>query len=474
MLTVCSLLPCLASCVVHPAEPIAPPPVVIPQAFSQQAKVQAPDRWWTAFDAPELDSMVESALAGNLNLQAAWARLDQARAIAVQAGAARYPSLSGGATASRTRVDIPAAGPVPSSVARENVFGLSLAAGYEVDLWGRIRSQTDAAAADAAASRQDLETAAITLAAAVGDTWFAIAEQLAQRELLAEQVRVSKVFLELAQLRRGQGQGSALDVYQQRTQLAATEGQVPLIELRLGVLEHQLAVLLGRAPNSELPVPAADLPALPPMPDAGLPAELLDRRPDVRAARLRVESADLRVGVAVANLLPSLRLTAAGGYEGGQISDLFDARFWTLASDLTAPLFEGGRRRAEVDRARAALDEVVQFYGQTVLRALQEVEDALHAERHQREYVASLTEQVRLAGATLDEARMRYANGLSDYLNVLTSLAALQRLERDHLAARQQLISIRIQLYRALAGSWPEELTRTGEVPDRIDAGDET
>jgi outer membrane protein TolC len=236
------------------------------------------------------------------------------------------------------------------------------------------------------------------------------------------------------------------------------------------VLRHQLAILLGRPPAAELGVADAALPVLPALPETGLPAELLARRPDVRAAQRRVNAADYRLGVAIANLLPTLSLSATGSYSGDQISNVFDTRMWSIAADVFGPIFEGHRRRAEVDRTRAVVADALAAYGQAVLGAFQEVEDALAQEREQIAFLTSLQEQVELAEATLREARLQYANGLGDYLNVLTALATVQRLERDELTARQQLVAFRIQLYRALAGTWPQGITR----PEQTQTGDST
>lgn len=459
---VLALLP-VAACRLHKPRTDLAPPMTVPAAFSSSGEAEGPERWWETFGDPALVELVERALSDNLDIRLAWSRLDQARALAVQAGAGLYPTLGATAGASRTRTEVYVPG--GTAVAHTNVFSVGGVAGYEIDLWGGIRSGRDAAAADAAASAEDLQSAAITVAATVADVWYALTDQRAQRRLLDEQIEVGRTFLDLTELRFGQGLGSALDVYQQRTQLASTKSQIPLVELRIGVLEHQLAVLLGEPPGADLPVPADALPELPPLPSTGLPADLLARRPDVRAAQLRVTSADNRVGVAIAGLLPTLRLSATGSYSGSSISDIFDLRFWSIAADVFAPIFEGHRRTAEVDRARAASGELLTAYAQAVLRSFQEVEDALVQEQRQREFLASIKDQVALADATLREARLQYANGLGEYLNVLTALSALQRLQRDRLSAEQQLMAFRIQLYRALAGSWPADLTRP-ELPD--------
>ncbi len=436
-------------------------PVPVPEAFSSSG-TQEVDRWWESFDNKGLNRLMVRALAGNLNLQTAWARLAQARAVARQAGAGLYPSLSAVGSGARKRSVIEDLPIIGDHVLRTNQFKASLAAAYEVDLWGRIRSRTDAAAADARATRADVEAAALSLSATVGDVWFALVEQTAQSRLLEQQVEVSRTFLELAELRFGQGQGSALDVYQQRTQLEAVEGQKPLVASREAVLRHELGVLLGDLPQAELPEATGGLPALHALPSTGLPASLLQRRPDVRAAHARLAAADRRIAAAAAGLLPSIRMNAEAGYQSREFHELFSNPLYSIAAGLTAPLFEGGRLRAEVERSQALARQRVNEYGQVILTAFKEVENALVQEARQSDYLASLDRQVELARSQLEQAEQRYKNGLSDYLPVLTALQALQALERNRLAAQRELISFRIQLYRALGGSWTNQMTREG------------
>jgi len=433
--------------------------VTPPESFSAGGATQV-DRWWEEFGDAGLTGLIDSALQGNLSLQAAWARLDRARAVARQAGADLLPQVSARANASRTRSVVEGFFPPGDYVDRRNQYLLALGVDYEVDLWRRIRTQADAAAAEARATRQDVEAAAVSLAAAVGQTWFALAEQMAQQDLLAEQFKVSQTFLDLAELRFGQGQGSALDVYQQRTQLAAVRGQIPLVTAQIAVLKHQLAALAGQTPRSETPQPAAALPQMPDLPATGLPAELLQRRPDVQAAYSRLAAADGRTAVAAAALLPSLRLGGRAGYQWGELHDLFENGMWSIAGGLTAPIFQGGRLRADVDRARAEAMQRLREYEQTMLTAFREVEDALVQEEQQRAFLSSLQEQVQLSEATLEQAQLRYKNGLNDYLPVLTALQSLQELQRQRLTARRELIRFRIRLYEALGGSWPAVMKR--------------
>jgi multidrug efflux system outer membrane protein len=420
-----------------------------------------PDRWWEDFGAPELNGLIDKALADNLDLGAAWARLDQALALARQARAGLWPEGSAEANASRAQSVFFAGEELGVRSFRSDQLLLTVAANYELDLWRRVWSLKKAGDLDVRASRGDLETMAMTLAAEVSEAWLSLIEQHAQQKLLEDQVEVGERFLRLTELRFGQGLASALDVYQQRQQLASTRAEIPLAEAEIGELENRIAVLRGEPPAGAVVTANTTLPGLPPLPSTGLPADLLGRRPDVRAAGLRVAAADHRVAAAVADRLPAIRLTARGGYQSfAPPENLFDASIWNLAGNLAAPVIDGGRRRAEVNRTRAVVAERLCVYGQVFLQALKEVEDALVRERWQREHLAEIQQQVALSKRTLEQAQARYVNGLSEYLPVLIALEALQRVERSELSARRQLLSFRIQLYRALGGSWTNELER--------------
>ncbi|MBP7828460.1 MAG: efflux transporter outer membrane subunit [Kiritimatiellae bacterium] len=432
-------------------------PVDLPGEFSSDGgRAVSTNRWWTSFDSPALDALVEQALASNFDIRKAWARLDQARELAIQAGADRWPGLNLDASARRAKTISTVTGAPVAATA--DTFALGVAASYEVDLWGRVSAGAKAARYDWQASRGDLETAALSVAAELAETWFAAIEQQAQLRLLNDQLEVSRSYRELTELRFQQGQASALDVYQQRQQEASVRAQIPPVEARLAVLKNALAVLTGKAPG-RLDAEIADrLPDAPARPGAGLPADLLQNRPDVRAAAARLRAADERVHAAVANRLPTLRLTGGAGYQNAELEDLFDDWIWNLAAGLTGPILDGGRRASEARRTRAAAEEALNAYGQTLLKALREVEDALVQEDRQRELLDRQREQLDLARQTLTEARARYRAGLSDYLPVLTALQTTQILERGAIAAHRQWLSYRLQLHRALGGDWTREL----------------
>ena len=413
--------------------------------------------WWRSFGDPELDRLVDSALAGNLSIREAWARLKQVRALAVQAGAERYPDLTGTADGLIGRQKYSGRSSHEFRDAR-----LGLVTRYEVDLWGRVEARQRAAALRADASLLDLHTAAISVAAEVAARWVEIISQRAQKRLLEEQLRINRTLLELVQLRFNMAMVSALDVFQQKQVVENVKAEIPLVAEREELLRHQLAVLLGRPPRSALGLERSTLPEAPPLPPTGVPADLLSNRPDVRAAGVRLRAADWQIAEARANRLPRLSLTGSARYGEGELDVLFDNWLLTLAGNLTAPLLDGGRRAAEVDRTRALADENLARYRDTVLNAVREVEDALTSEARQREHIAGLEKVIATARSALQEAGVRYRNGLNDYLPVLTQLLTVQGLERTLIQRRAALLIARIQLYRALGGTWPRQ---------RLDAG---
>jgi NodT family efflux transporter outer membrane factor (OMF) lipoprotein len=428
-----------------------------PQSYSlYTGETQPNQRWWLALDDPELNRLIDAALSDNFTLKEAWARLRQARAIAVQAGADLYPTLSGEADALLGRTK---SGLTSSQKEEIEVYTLGLASSYEVDLWGRVRAQQQSAYFNAAASREDLDAASITLAAEVADRYIQIISQRAQKLLLQEQLRINTTLLELVDLRFRRAIVSALDVYQQKQVVEDVKAGIPLVEEEEQLLLHQLAVLLGKPPRTKLDVQRSTLPELPPLPPTGIPADTLSVRPDVRAAGLRLKAADWQVTAARANRLPALSLTARGVLGEGSFDILFDSWLLSLAGNLSAPILDGGRRAAEVERSRAVVDEDLAFYRDTVLLAVKEVEDALISEAKQREHIEGLEKVMAAARRALEQAGLRYQSGLNDYLPVLTQLLTVQGLERDIIRRKAFLISVRIRLYRALGGTWTYNLT---------------
>ena len=277
-------------------------------------------------------------------------------------------------------------------------------------------------------------------------------EQRAEERLLRAQIQTSQTYLELTRARYLKGLATELEVYQQEQQLRAVQTLLEPVRQNIRLLSNQLAVLLGVPPMQFALSTRDTLPDLSPLPKLGLPADLLERRPDVRAAKARAVAADHRVTAAIADWLPSLRLQAQVGTIGAAPSDLFHNFVYSILGSLVAPLFDGLARKARIDRAKATREEALYSYAKVLLTAIREVEDALAREQEQRRHLRKLERQLQAARKLLEAARKRYSRGLSDYLPVLGALSKTQQLERALLAAKKALVSSRISLYRALGG----------------------
>lgn len=443
----------LCSCAHMPKEtPILP--VAVPENYGlATGGGEGPDRWWTAFQDEDLNGLVREALGGNLGVQQTRHRLEQAHAAARKAGSERVPQLSieGSGARGRSRQSDTTGTSVLQTSGR---FDLNLAASYELDLWGHVGATKRAAALDAQTARDNLDTAVMTLVAQIADNWYLLASLNARLALLHGQLESSADQVRLLELRFETGHATAVDVLQQREQLAALRMLEPRLEAAIATGRHQLAVLLGRPPQMTDDLDPADLAAVPALPATGVPADLLRRRPDVRAAVTAVRAENERAAAALADRLPALRLTASTGYSAPDAGDLFDDWLWNIAGNLLAPVLDGGRRRAEVERSRAVAREHLARCGEVLLNAMREVEDALVNESKQSELIARQAEQHDAARQTLKQARFRYERGLSDYLPVLTALGREQSVARDLVTARRDYLSYRIQLYRALGGNW--------------------
>jgi len=429
----------------------------VPASYSIEDTVSEPrQRWWETFGDDKLNVYIEEALSGNQTLAAYWARLGKARALAVKAGADIVPAVSAEAGASYTR--IPTTEGSSAQTTENDDYSLGLVASYEVDLWGRVRAETQSANMSAAASRYDLNGAAITIAAEVAERWARIISQRQQMILLQRQLAANKTYLDLVELRFRKSQASALDVMQQRQLVERVKAQVPLIELEERLLLDELAVLMGRQPYNGPGFERDALPELDALPAAGIPAQLLEFRPDILAAYQRLSAADQDLAAARADRLPALRLTGSAAYSSTELDQLFDNWLLNLAAGVTAPLIDGGRRKAEVIYAESAVQEQLADYRQTVLNAVREVESALIREEKLRENIIGIENQLEAAQTALEEAGFRYTNGLIDYLPVLTQLLSVQNLELDLITRRTELLIARMDLYRAIGSSWTDEL----------------
>jgi multidrug efflux system outer membrane protein len=441
--------------------PFAPPvrtslETEVPATFSNLAEDALPyQRWWESFHDPELNNLIHKLLDNNLTLKEAWARLNQANALVVKSGADLYPDLNFAADASVGRRQTK-----NSQTTIDNIqnYSLDLFSSYEIDLWGKIRSENEAALLSYSATREDLNTVAMTLTASVAETWIRIISQRMQKQLLDDQLIANQKVQELIELRYNNSLASALDVFQQRQVVFRSEAQIPIVEQSEALLLNELNLLLGRNPVAETSITRQQLNIPEDIPKTGLPARLLIARPDVRASYFRLEASDWRVSVAQADRLPGIRLTAGASFQDDKFDLLLENWLLNLAAGITAPIYDGDRRKAEVDRTKAVVAENLAAYRQNVLIAIKEVEDAMISETKLREHVNALKKQLDASQNALNEAGSRYQQGIDDYLPVLTQLISVQNLERDIIARQSDIMIARVNLYRALGGTWTDEL----------------
>ncbi|MFT5049495.1 MAG: multidrug efflux system outer membrane protein [Chlamydiales bacterium] len=416
--------------------------------------------WWSDFGDSQLDELVEEALEHNHDLAAAAARVDAARARADIAGAARMPTVGAGYGFNRQRQNF-VGFPIPGAPAgqvlstQSTAQGVSLDVTWEADLWGRLAAAGKAALAEAGASEVDLRAARLSLAARTTSAWLGLIEAHLQLELAQETADSYRANVDLVRRRYRAGRADPLDLRLLESDLASSEALIEARRQGFAQARRQLELLLGRYPEGAV-TGAADLPSMPEPVPAGLPSELLLRRPDLEAASLRLVATDYRLAEARAELYPSLTLTGSFGRRSVDLDDLFDSTFdvWSIAAGLLQPIYAGGRIRAGIDLADAEVRTVLASYAQSVLRAFAEVEGALVSESMLEQREARLQTASDQAVSAQSMAQDRYQSGLVDVVTVLTA-------QRLALGARSRLLEVRrarlqnrVDLHLALGGDF--------------------
>jgi NodT family efflux transporter outer membrane factor (OMF) lipoprotein len=447
LLTLLLLGASITSCTQR-SDQIPAPPVEFPDQFSLSGAKTIDARWWLDLKDPELTTLIGQALSGNFSLRIARDRLTEVKASARQAGALLSPAVDARANAA-TRQNY-------QTNSSEETLLLEFAASYEIDLWGRLAAARDAAVLDTQATQADLNTAAVSIAAEVAQTWYRIVETGLQQQLVQKQKETNIHVLELITVQFRAGQAGAADVLQQRQLVETNNAELAGLRRTLKLFEHQLSLLLGEAPGSYIFPEISTLPLLPPLPDTGLPIDLITRRPDIRSSYFQLQAADRRVASAVANRLPKLSISAELYSSDNRASDLFNNWFSSLIANLVAPVIDGGYLQAEVEKRQAAARQLLNRYGQTILQAIGEVEDALIQEKVQIEILDNLNIRLELAAQTVDHVATRYRSGAEDYQRVLLALLSHQELQRRIIESQLLLINYRISLYRALGGHIPQ------------------
>ena len=414
------------------------------------AGAELPEKWWEVFGDAELNRLMERAIGENFSLKAYAERFEQAKAVAKLNGADIYPTISAGIGFDENLTN---ANGRPANYNSEK-YSVSLSISYEIDLWGRIRALRDSANYSLQASAEDFEAAAISLSATVAETWFQLTAKRAALKILEDQYSVNEKYAELTQLSYSGGSAEADDILQQKQQLLSIESEISAAKTEIAVLENLLSVLVGKPPRSEQFPESAVLPEMPEFPKAGLPSELIERRPDVRSAYYAVKKADSSLAAAMADRYPKLSLSASGGLGSQDITTLFKTWFVNLAANLTAPLFNGGRNQATVEKNEAEVREALNSYSQKVLTALQETEDAIAKEKGEHERLENLQSQYEIAKKLTELRNSEFTAGKTTYFFVLEALKNEQAIEKSVLSARCSLLLNRIALYKAIAGGF--------------------
>ena len=423
-------------------------------------------KWWEAYGDPVLNGLQDRIEVSSNTLQVAEAQYRQAQAAATIANSALFPVITADGSASRVRT--PAREGTPASVL--NTFGAGLAASWEFDLWGQVRRSAEAGRAVAEASAADLESVRLSLHATLAQTYFSLRVADTEQRLYERIVADYERSLKMTQNRYAQGVDTRADVAAAETQLKSAQAQAIDFTLQRAQLEHAIAVLLGQPPAA-FSLPPADLTIQPPAPPALIPSQQLEHRPDIAGAERRLAAASAGIGVAKAGYFPLISLSGSAGYQGPQYQHLFSApnEIWSLGAGAVMPLFEAGKVRAQVRQARAAYEESLGTYRQTVLSAFQEVEDNLAA-------VALLANEAVAQGEAVDAARQattitlnQYKAGTISYLDVVTAQSAQLNAERTAVELLGRRLNASVTLLKAAGGDWRTsgELqdARTAKVP---------
>ncbi len=460
--TIAVLLLCAGGC--SHQERRAEVPLKAPRAFSAEGSATLDSKWWQAFGDSELNGLVEEALAENFDLRVAWDRMAQAQAISRRTNASLWPDADLAAGVSKSRRDNSA------GVTETPLHSVGIAAGYEVDLWSLLASTRRAAWRDVEAQQEAVDSAAVTISALVAGKWYQLAEAKTLADIARQQTAVNEKVLDIVTVQFRNNMAAAADVLRQRQLVASTEAQLISAQETIEVLQYELSVLLGRSPQLSWGQTTVEFADIGPLPQLGVPADVLWRRPDVRQGYRQLQAADERLAAAIADQYPRLSISASvSTTSGASVRDLFDDWLTNLAANAIVPIFDGQRRKAEVQRNRAVVAERIDSWSQTVLEAIQEVEAAISRQRHQELLLDNIRVRLELAQKTYEQNHERLTKGQIDYIRVLESITSLQGLERNEATARQRLIQLRIDLHRAIAGSCDPP---TREPTDADQAGD--
>lgn len=436
------------------------------------AAAQADSKWWNAFKDPVLSALVQQAMQGNLRIEVALARLDEARAVRRARAGRLLPMVTSSTTAGKSRASGNGPGPLGSlaeaglATLENKVYTVGFDAGWELDLFGGVRRGQEAAQARLESTEENLRALALLIAAETANAYIDVRGAELRLGLAQRNLNIQNATLVVIAAKVSSGLLSAIDLERSKTQQASLEAALPPLRVQRASAVHRLAVLTGEVPGqmAMLAVDNAEPGGKPTFPQAptaiasGLPAELLLRRPDLRAAERELQASTAEVGVAVADRYPSVVVGGSYGLESGSLSDLLQSasRIWSFGPRLDLPIFQGGRLAAQVEVAKARLRASRANFESTVLRALEDVETALVA--HQQSQIAegALRRAVQSSRSTSEHAGTLYELGLRDHLVLLDAQRSQTAIEDALAISRIEVAQSAIRLYLALGGGWQE------------------
>jgi outer membrane protein, multidrug efflux system len=474
-----SLLVVAAACTVGPRYSRPAPPAAAPDAWKTQPPWQqaAPKdtipkgAWWQIFQDDTLNQYEEQLLQANQSLAAARDRLDQARSLARIATAAYFPQISTDPNAVRQRgsgnrpVNGASSAVIQPRPYTQNVYSIPFSLNYEVDLFGRVRKNVEAANASLQSTAADLGNVQLVLSAELAADYFTLRELDAEYQVVEQSVEYQRKALDLVQRRHEGGVASGLEVAQEATLLDSTVSQASLVQQSRAQYEHAIAVLVGQ-PASSFNVPVAPLKAIPPPVPLGVPSDVLERRPDIASLEREIAYRNAQVGLARTAFYPHVTLSGAGGLQSTAITSLFNAPslFWSLGADALEPIFQGGRNRANLAATRAAYQEAVANYRQSVLTAFQQVEDGISNLSTLSQALTTQAAAVEDARRALEIANNRYVGGVTSYLDVITAQTTLLNSERLQTQLLGQQMVSSVYLVKALGGGWDASQVQNEQV----------
>jgi NodT family efflux transporter outer membrane factor (OMF) lipoprotein len=467
-----------AGCTVGPKYQRASVPVPAKWDVAEPWRESAPKdgvakgEWWSVFQDEELNALEKQALDANQTIKIADAHLEQARASAALQVATQFPTFSAAPGAQRQRLsgNRPANSnfPVRSPVSQTNIV-LPFTVGYEADLFGRRRRSIEAAQASYQATAADLENVRLVITAELAGDYFTLRQLDTELSILNRTVETLQKGLQLVDSRHQGGLASGLDVAEEETLLNTTRTQAVLLYQQRKQTEDAIAVLLGK-PAPDFHFPQKVLNAEPPALDAGLPSDLLERRPDIAEAERQMAVANAQIGIARAAYYPSLNLFANGGWQAADIAKLLNVQstFWAVGANVAESIFTGGARRAQTQFAKAGYDASVAAYRDTVLNAFREVQDDVTGLTVLDQAIRSQQQAVDASRRTLDIATSRYVGGLVNYLDVVNAQQNLLNNEQELAVIRGQRLVTSVLLIKALGGGWDASSLAAAQVKPKL------